>query len=106
MIVSGSRILVVLQGHVVVPLLLLPLFLRPLLARPARLAVALGGALLVAALGIGLAETIPGRSPLLDGFGLIAFASLFPIISVLAYGQLAVLRERASKMNKEEQNAL
>ncbi len=38
---------------------------------------------LVAALGLGLASTIPGRSPLLDGFGLIAFASLFPIISVL-----------------------
>ena len=43
---------------------------------------------LVAALGIGLASTIPGRSPLLDGFGLIAFASLFPIISVIGYAQL------------------
>jgi hypothetical protein len=31
---------------------------------------------------------------LLDGFGLVAFASLFPIISVLAYGQFAVLRGR------------
>lgn len=43
---------------------------------------------LVAALGLGLAETIPGRSPILDGFGLIAFASLFPIIAVMAYAQL------------------
>ncbi len=43
---------------------------------------------LVAALGLGLASTIPGRSPLLDGFGLIAFASLFPIMSVIAYAQL------------------
>jgi len=43
---------------------------------------------LVAALGLGLASTIPGRSPLLDGFGLIAFASLFPIMSVMAYAQL------------------
>jgi len=42
---------------------------------------------LVAALGLGLAETIPGRSPLIDGFGLIAFASLFPIISVMFYAQ-------------------
>jgi hypothetical protein len=41
---------------------------------------------LVAALGVGLASTIRGRSPLLDGFGLIAFASLLPIIFVLAYG--------------------
>ena len=41
---------------------------------------------LVAALGIGLATNIEGRSPLIDGFGLIAFASLFPMITVMAYG--------------------
>jgi nitrogen regulatory protein PII len=41
---------------------------------------------LVAALGIGLATNIDGRSPLIDGFGLIAFASLFPMITVLSYG--------------------
>ena len=40
------------------------------------------------ALGLGLASAIPGRNPLIDGFGLIAFASLFPIISVLGYAQL------------------
>jgi hypothetical protein len=51
---------------------------------------------LITALGLGLSEAVPGRSPLLDGFGLVAFASLFPIISVLAYGQLAVMRERIS----------
>jgi len=39
----------------------------------------------VAALGLGLASTIPGRSPLIDGFGLIAFASVFPIMTVLGY---------------------
>ncbi len=51
---------------------------------------------LVAALGLGLASTIPGRSALIDGFGLIAFASVFPIISVLAYAQLgeAIGRKR------------
>jgi hypothetical protein len=43
---------------------------------------------LVAALGLGLASTVPGRNPLIDGFGLIAFASLFPIMTVLAYAQL------------------
>ena len=47
---------------------------------------------LITALGLGLAEAIPDRSPLLDGFGLVAFASLFPIISVLAYAQLSALR--------------
>jgi hypothetical protein len=46
---------------------------------------------LVAALGLGLSETVPGRNPLIDGFGLIAFASLFPIISVMAYAQLSEL---------------
>jgi len=51
---------------------------------------------LITALGLGLSEAVPGRSASLDGFGLIAFASLFPIISVLAYGQLAVMRERVS----------
>lgn len=41
---------------------------------------------LVTALGVGLASVIKGRSPLVDGFGLIAFASLLPMIFVMAYG--------------------
>jgi len=41
---------------------------------------------LVAALGLGLATNIPGRDPLIDGFGLIAFASLFPMLTVMTYG--------------------
>lgn len=68
---------------------------------------------LVTALGLGLAEAVPGRSPLLDGFGLVAFASLFPIIAVLAYGQLAVIKERVSvsrgdrsALEKESRHAL
>ena len=44
---------------------------------------------LVTALGVGLATAIKGRNPMLDGFGLIAFASLTPIVFVLAYGTLA-----------------
>ncbi|MDQ7055686.1 MAG: DUF1538 domain-containing protein [Persephonella sp.] len=44
---------------------------------------------LVTALGLGLASNIPGRNPLVDGFGLIAFASLFPMITVMGYGILA-----------------
>jgi len=47
---------------------------------------------LVAALGLGLAETVPGRNVLIDGFGLIAFASLFPIMSVMAYAQISEYR--------------
>ena len=49
---------------------------------------------LVAALGLGLASTIPGRSPLIDGFGLIASACLFPIITVMGYAQFSAWRHR------------
>jgi hypothetical protein len=52
---------------------------------------------LVAALGLGLSETVPGRNPLIDGFGLIAFASLFPIMSVMAYAQLSEARAKWAK---------
>ncbi len=55
---------------------------------------------LVAALGLGLAETVPGRSVLIDGFGLIAFASLFPIMTVMAYAQLSELRARRARRNQ------
>ncbi|MCB0905575.1 MAG: DUF1538 domain-containing protein [Nocardioidaceae bacterium] len=55
---------------------------------------------LVAALGLGLASTIPGRSPLVDGFGLIAFASLFPMMTVMGYAQLA--RWRAERHQTRE----
>jgi hypothetical protein len=62
---------------------------------------------LVAALGLGLAESVPGRNPLIDGFGLIAFASLFPIISVMAYAQLAERRERRlERRSKNDQAAV
>ena len=41
---------------------------------------------LVTALGVGLARSIRGRNPMIDGFGLIAFASLTPMIFVMLYG--------------------
>jgi hypothetical protein len=52
---------------------------------------------IVTALGLGLASTVPGRNPMLDGFGLIAFASLFPMITVMGYAQLSVWLERRTK---------
>lgn len=57
----------------------------------------------VAALGLGLASSIPGRSPLLDGFGLIAFASVFPIVSVLGYDMVTTWLRRLGKQKKEEE---
>ena len=44
---------------------------------------------LITALGLGLASTIPGRNPLMDGFGMIATTCLFPIITVMAYAQFS-----------------
>lgn len=59
---------------------------------------------LVAALGLGLAESVPGRSPLIDGFGLIAFASLFPMMSVMAYAQIAQWRAERGHGAREKQS--
>jgi hypothetical protein len=69
---------------------------------------------LVAALGLGLASTVPGRNPAIDGFGLIAFASLFPIITVLGYAQyghwvatrksIKKIEKRLSKESSKENN--
>jgi len=61
---------------------------------------------LVAALGLGLASTIPGRSPLIDGFGLIAFASLFPIIAVMAYAQITETKANRAEKQLEKRNRI
>lgn len=57
---------------------------------------------LVAALGLGLATNIPGRDPLIDGFGLIAFASLFPMLTVMAYGVITERMGIKGEHEKEE----
>ena len=57
---------------------------------------------LVTALGVGLAERTPGRDPMIDGFGLIAFASLLPMIIVMSYGMLATWWLRSRKPVKEK----
>ncbi len=59
----------------------------------------------VTALGLGLASTIPGRSPLIDGFGLIAFASLFPIMAVLGYASLMFWWRRRRDVGGKSTNA-
>jgi hypothetical protein len=43
---------------------------------------------LVTALGVGLASSIRGRNPMVDGFGMIALASLFPMIFVMGFGMI------------------
>lgn len=54
----------------------------------------------VTALGLALAEQVPGRSPFLDGFGLIAFACIFPAITVLGYAQVTALVEWRQLRNR------
>ncbi len=59
----------------------------------------------VAALGLGLASAIPGRSPLIDGFGLIASAALFPIMSVLGYAMLGAWLQHRRRRRKEQEDS-
>jgi len=59
---------------------------------------------LVTALGLGLANAIPGRSALIDGFGLIAFASLFPMMTVMGYAQIVAWRERRAARRRPRED--
>ncbi|WP_026957309.1 DUF1538 domain-containing protein [Aliagarivorans taiwanensis] len=58
---------------------------------------------LVTALGLGLAASVPGRDVLIDGFGLIAFASLFPMIAVMAYAQISAYLSRYSESGENHE---
>jgi hypothetical protein len=58
---------------------------------------------LVAALGLGLAENLPWCDPLIDGFGLIAFASLFPMLTVMGYGIHAEYYKKKQLKEKEKE---
>jgi hypothetical protein len=58
---------------------------------------------LVAALGLGLAENIEGRNPLIDGFGLIAFASLFPMLTVMGYGIYAEYYKKKNSLQESQE---
>ena len=81
----------IMTGYLVVVLqtLVAPKLIIPLAYDSGGVATSTVTVPLVAALGLGLAETVPGRNPIIDGFGLIAFASLFPIMSVMAYAQIS-----------------
>ena len=81
-------------GLVIVQAVLAPRFIVPLAFDSGGVTTSTVTVPLVAALGLGLASTIPGRSPLIDGFGLIAFACLFPMITVMGYAQFSAWRHR------------
>lgn len=88
-VVGGSLVVYILVGYIIV--VIQTIFVKKDLV---ALAYDSGGVTtstvtvpIVAALGLGLASVVPGRNPALDGFGLIAFASVFPMITVLGYAQ-------------------
>jgi hypothetical protein len=88
-VVGGSLVVYILVGYIIV--VFQTIFVKKDLV---ALAYDSGGVTtstvtvpIVAALGLGLASVVPGRNPALDGFGLIAFASVFPMITVLGYAQ-------------------
>ena len=101
-IVSGTPLyLYILAGYVIVIIqtIFAPKSIVPLAYDSGGVTTSTVTVPLVAALGLGLAATVPGRNPALDGFGLIAFASLFPIITVLAYAQLMEWRTKRKSNN-------
>ncbi len=103
-IVSGLPLhLFIMAGYVVVVLQTIwsPKLIIPLAYDSGGVTTSTVTVPLIAALGLGLAEAIPGRSPLLDGFGLVAFTALFPIISVLAYAQLSALRSSTRPVEED-----
>ncbi len=104
-IVSGTPLyLYILVGYliVIVQTLFAPKSIIPLAYDSGGVTTSTVTVPLVAALGLGLSATVPGRNPALDGFGLIAFASLFPIIAVMGYAQLMEWRTQRSTKNNGE----
>lgn len=99
-IVTGTPLYVyMIVGYVVVVVqtLLAPRAIVPLAYDSGGVTTSTVTVPLVTALGLGLAATVPGRSPLVDGFGLIALASLFPLVTVMGYAQLSALRARTRR---------
>ena len=91
-IVTGSPLyafMIVGYAIVVVQTLFAPKMIIPLAYDSGGVTTSTVTVPIVTALGLGLASSVPGRSPLLDGFGLIALASLFPMITVMGYAQLS-----------------
>ncbi len=91
-IVQGDAIhYYIIAGYVIVIILtfLAPKYIIPIAYDSGGVTTSTVTVPLVAALGLGLATQIEGRSTLIDGFGLIAFASLFPMITVMGYGVIS-----------------
>ncbi len=96
-IVSGHPVhwfIIAGYGVVVIQTLFAPRFIVPLAYDSGGVTTSTVTVPLVTALGLGLASHVPGRNPMLDGFGLIAFASLFPMMTVMAHAQIVRWRTK------------
>ena len=87
-VVGGEIVYYIMSGYIFVIVLtfMAPKYIIPIAYDSGGVTTSTVTVPLVAALGLGLATNIAGRDPLIDGFGLIAFASLFPMITVMVYG--------------------
>jgi len=87
-VVGGEIVYYILAGYIFVIALtfIAPKYIIPIAYDSGGVTTSTVTVPLVAALGLGLATNIEGRDPLIDGFGLIAFASLFPMLTVMLYG--------------------
>jgi len=87
-VVGGEIVYYIMVGYLFVIILtfLAPKYIIPIAYDSGGVTTSTVTVPLVAAIGLGLATNIQGRDPLIDGFGLIAFASLFPMITVMLYG--------------------
>jgi len=103
-VVGGEIVYYIMAGYmfVIVLTFLAPKYIIPIAYDSGGVTTSTVTVPLVAALGLGLATNIPNRDPLIDGFGLIAFASLFPMITVMLYGIITEKMGIKGESEKEE----
>ena len=104
-VVGGEIVYYIMAGYlfVIVLTFLAPKYIVPIAYDSGGVTTSTVTVPLVAAIGLGLATNIPHRDPLIDGFGLIAFASLFPMITVMLYG---LITEKMGLKGEHEKEAL
>ncbi|QOP44823.1 DUF1538 family protein [Sulfurimonas paralvinellae] len=103
-VVGGEIVYYIMAGYlfVIVLTFLAPKYIVPIAYDSGGVTTSTVTVPLVAAIGLGLATNIPNRDPLIDGFGLIAFASLFPMITVMLYGLITERMGVKGEHEKEE----
>ena len=104
-VVGGEIVYYIMAGYMLVVALtfIAPKYIIPIAYDSGGVTTSTVTVPLVAALGLGLATNIEGRDPLIDGFGLIAFASLFPMITVMLYG---VITDKIGVKGEHEKETL